>query len=153
MEAKHLTPFVDAAAKVLQQYQVSDVRKGSVVVKNNMNTDMDITSVVSFSGGIRGNVSYSLSSETAAQLLSFLDPSCPVTPFGSEARSFWAAIVEGMMQQASQLLLENGLLITASLPTVVSGRQMLFVISTVQTIAVHIQTQFGPIEVNIGLEE
>lgn len=153
MDAKHLTPFVDAAAKVLQQHTISDVKKGSVIVKNNMNVEQDITSVVSFSGGIRGNVSYSLSVETAVQLLSFLDPACPVNPFGAAARSFWGNIVEEILSKASQLLLEYGILITPSLPTVVSGRQMLFVISSVQTIAVHIQTPFGPIEVNIGLEE
>lgn len=152
MEAKHLTPFVDAAAKVLQQRHVTEVKKGSVAVKNNMNVDQDITSVVSFTGGLRGNVSYSLSVETATRLFPLLDPACPVIPFGAEARSFWGSITEEIVQNASQLLLQNGVLISPSLPSVVSGRQMLFIISPVQTIAVQIQTPFGPIEINIGLE-
>lgn len=152
MEAKHLTPFVDAAAKVLQQHHVSEVKKGSVTVKNNMNVDLDITSVISFNGGLRGNVSYSLSVETAIRLISFLDPACPVNPFGAEARSFWGNFTQEILQNAAQLMLQSGILITPSLPTVVSGRQMQFVISSVQTIAVHIQTPYGLIEANIGLE-
>lgn len=153
MEAKHLAPFADAVAKLLQQYNVSGIQRGSLILKNNMNIDLDITSVASFSGGIRGNVSYSLSVETAARLLSFLDPLCPVNPLGTDARSYWGSLVEEILHTASELLLQNGILITISKPTVVSGRQMLFVISSVQTIAVHIETPFGTIEVNIGLEE
>jgi len=153
LEAKHLTPFIDAAAKVLQQYTQKEVQRGSITVKNNMNVDLDITSVVSFSGGIRGNVSYSLSVDTAARLLSYVNPNCLMKPFGTAARGLWARLVEEFLQKAAQLLLENGILIIPSVPTIVTGRQMIFVISSVQTIAVRIETLYGPVEVNIGLEE
>jgi hypothetical protein len=68
MNVKHLTPFVDALVKVLNDHGIDNLKRGKLLKKDVMNVDLDVTSVVGIGGGIRGNIAYSLSSETCRHL-------------------------------------------------------------------------------------
>ncbi len=153
MNVKHITPFMEALIKILEQHGISGIKRGAVVKKDVMTVDQDITSVIGINGGIRGNIAYSLSDKTAIRLLTAMKLTVPAQLFGPEARYAVGAMTEMIISKASELILEEGIIIYATPPTIVFGEEIHFNISPVQTIAVNIETPCGTVEINIGLEE
>ena len=68
MEPKYINPFFEALERVLSQFGVSEFRKGNLQGKQNMQVNLDITSVIGLVGNLRGNVSYSLAEDTAKKI-------------------------------------------------------------------------------------
>lgn len=50
MNVKHLTPFVDALVKVLNDHGIDNLKRGKLLKKDVMNVDLDVTSVVGIGG-------------------------------------------------------------------------------------------------------
>ncbi|HEY8499049.1 MAG TPA: hypothetical protein VIL89_00390 [Clostridia bacterium] len=153
MNVKHLTPFIDALVKVLRDHGIDSLKRGKLLKKEDMNVDLDITSVVGINGGIKGNIAYSLSLETCRNLLVSMGLVNSSNLAGSEILKAVGVFTELIINEAARIFLDGGILITSAPPTIVSGNEMLFIISPVQTITINIETPYGTIETNIGLEE
>ncbi|MDI9482572.1 MAG: chemotaxis protein CheX [Bacillota bacterium] len=153
MNVKHLTPFVDALVKVLNDHGIDNLKRGKLLKKDVMNVDLDVTSVVGIGGGIRGNIAYSLSSETCRHLFVSMGLVNPSDSQRSKILKAVGVFAELIINEAARIFLDGGILITSAPPTIVSGNEMFFIISPVQTITIDIETPYGAIETNIGLEE
>lgn len=156
MDVKYINPFLEALISVLGSFGVTDIRRESIQTKENMHVNMDITSLIGLVGGIRGNIAYSFSQDTARQIVSKMMMGAPVGEFDAVARSAigeLANIVTGTASGIlSGMLSEKGTVVDTTPPSIIFGRDIFFMISSVPTIAIGMNTQFGKIEVNIGLE-
>lgn len=155
MDARYVNAFLEALVKVLGNFGITDVKRGSIVKKENMHVDMDITSVVGLIGDVRGNVAYSLNRDTAKVIISRMMFGTPVTEIDAIARSAVGELANMITGEASGAIaaIETGKTVAdITPPSVIIGRDVLFLISSVPAIAVSMDTQFGRIEVNIGLE-
>lgn len=156
MDARYINAFLEALVSVLGNFGVTDVKKGSIIKKENMHVDMDITSVIGLVGDVRGNIAYSLSRDTAKMIVSKMMLGAPVMEFDEYARSAigeMANMITGTASIAiSGMTADKVTVIDTTPPSVISGSDIYFIISSVPTIAVGMDTQFGRIEVNIGLE-
>lgn len=152
MDIKYINPFLEAVVKILGDFCISDVKKGKIDVKDNMRVDMDITSIVGIIGGIRGNIAYSLSEDTAKSIVSAMMMGMPVDELGSIGRSAIAELSNMITGTASMILADAGNVIDITPPSIIFGKEIYFIISSVQTISVLMETPLGNIEVNIGLE-
>lgn len=152
MDVKYINPFLDAVKIVLEQFGASDIRRGEIRKKRNMHVEMDITAVIGLVGGVRGNISFSLSQKTAKSIVSAMMMGMPVTEMDALARSAIGELANMITGTASTLLAETKVLFDITPPTIVFGNDIYFVISSVETLAVDIGTPYGEIEVNIGLE-
>ena len=68
---------------------------------------------------------------------------------GQECHREFANMVTG---NASALLENSGLKVDITPPSIVFGQDVYFIISSVQTLSIDMETPLGKIEVNIGLE-
>lgn len=156
MDARYINAFLDALVSVLNNFGITGVKKGSIIKKENMHVDMDITSVIGIVGDVRGNVAYSLSQDTAKMIVSKMMMGMPVPEFNEMARSAigeMANMITGTASSAiSGMASEKKAVVDTTPPSVIFGQDVYFIISSVPTIAVGMDTQFGRIEVNIGLE-
>ncbi|MBM7866076.1 chemotaxis protein CheX [Heliobacterium gestii] len=157
MQDKHIVPFLDALENVLGQFGATDIRRGAPEQKETMHVDMDVTAVLGLVGNLRGNVAYSLSSETAKKIVSAMMYGMPVEEIDSIARSAigeMANMITGNAITANVQALLSGGTATYDItpPSIIFGQDIYFIISSVETIAVPVETSFGRIEVNIGLE-
>lgn len=156
MDVKYINPFLEALISVLGSFGVTDIRRGSIVKKESMHVNMDITSLIGLVGGIRGNIAYSFSQDTARQIVSKMMMGIPVEEFDAVSRSAigeLANIVTGTASGIlSGMLSEKGTVVDTTPPSIIFGRDIFFMISSVPTIAIGMDTEFGKIEVNIGLE-
>jgi chemotaxis protein CheX len=156
MDVKYINPFLDALVSVLGSFGVGDIKRGSIQKKENMHVNMDITSLIGLVGGVRGNIAYSFSQETARQIVSKMMMGAPVIEFDEISRSAIGELANIITGTASGILSgmmsEKGTVVDTTPPSIIFGRDIYFMISSVPTIAIGMDTQFGKIEINIGLE-
>jgi chemotaxis protein CheX len=152
MNVTYINPFIEALTKVLNQFGVSDPVIGKLERKERMLVTLDVTAIIGLVGDIKGNVAYSLSQETAKNIISTMMPGRPVTDFDALARSAIGELSNMVSGRASIILSNMGVNIDISPPSIIVGEEIVFIISPVQSIAVNMDTLAGRIEVNIEIE-
>lgn len=152
MDIRYVNPFLEATMNVLAQFGVGDVRRGKLQKKEKMRVDLDITSVISMIGQIRGNIAISLSENTAKGIVSTMMMGMPVDKIDEIAISAIGEFTNMITGNASTILSSSNLSVDTTPPSVISGTDIFFIISSVETLAIDIETQHGKIELNIGLE-
>ncbi len=152
MDAKYINPFLEALKKVLGNFGVTNIKRDSVQMKENMNVDMDITSVVGLTGGLRGNIAYSFSQDTAKKICSAMMMGAQVTEIDSMARSAIGELTNMITASASVILSQNNVPIDITPPSIIFGKDIYFIISSVPAITLDMSTGLGKVQVNIGLE-
>lgn len=152
MDVKYINPFLEAVTKILGDFGITEVKKGKIILKDTMRVDMDITSIVGIVGAIRGNVGYSLSEETAKKIVSAMMMGMPVEELGSIGRSAIAELSNMFTGTASAIISNAGDVLDITPPSIIFGKEIYFIISSIQTVSILMETPIGNIEVNIGLE-
>ena len=152
MDVKYILPFLESVKSVLEQFGVEDIKRGQLVKNDIMHVDQDITAVVGVVGQIRGNIAYSMSEETARGIVSAMMMGMLVEQLDEIGRSAIGEFANMVTGNASILLSNSGLEVDVTPPSIIFGKDMYFIISTVQTIKIDMETSLGKIEVNIGLE-
>ncbi|KNY29714.1 chemotaxis protein CheX [Pseudobacteroides cellulosolvens] len=152
MDIKYINPFLQALVKVLGEFGISDVTKSGLKKKEKMHVDMDITSVIGLIGGARGNIAYSFSEETAKKIASAMMMGEPVETMDALSRSAISELTNMVTGTACGILSENGLTIDLTPPSLIFGKDIYFIISSVETICLEMNTGCGKVEINIGLE-
>lgn len=151
MDAKYLNAFLESLQRVLTSFGAVSIKKTNVQIKENMSVDMDITSVVGLIGKIRGNVAYSFSLDTAKRIVSSM-MGASIAEMDAMGRSAIAELTNMITASASIMLSGKEMAMDITPPSIIFGKEMLFIISAVPAITIDIETSFGNIQVNIGLE-
>lgn len=152
MEVKYIIPFLESVKGVLEQFGVDGIERGSLAKKDIMHVDTDVTAVVGLIGQIRGNIAYSMAEDTARQIVSAMMMGMPVVEIDEMGRSAIGEFANMVMGSASIQLSSIGVSVDITSPSIIFGKDIYFIISSVQTLAVDLNTPFGKIQVNIGLE-
>lgn len=151
MDVKYLNPFLEAVPHILEQFGLTDVIRVKLEKKETMRIDMDVTAVIGMVGGVRGNIAYSLSKQTAAKILSIM-LGAPVTELDEIGHSGIGELANMFTGRAATLLSQAGVNCDLTPPSIIFGQDLSFVISSAQTITVNFETPAGQVEVNLGLE-
>lgn len=151
MDVNYVNPFLEAVKLVLGELGVRDIKKGCVKLKDEMYIDKDITAFLGIVGEIKGNVSFSFDYETAMKIVSQMIIGMPVTELKELERSALAELAN-MITGNAVCLLKGYKELDITPPSVIMGKDIFFVIGTVSTLMINIETSFGTIEVNFGLE-
>jgi chemotaxis protein CheX len=151
MDVQNINIFLEALNNVLGLYGIDNIKNTNVIKKEVMNVTMDITALIGITGDVKGNIAYSFSTATAKKLISAKWGE-EVKNINSSERIALEKIIDMITNKAGELFqrAEKSFKITA--PSFVMGKDMVFVISSVDTISVDVDTSIGKIQVNIGLE-
>lgn len=152
MDAKYINPFLESLKRVLSSFGITDVKRGNIMIKENMYVDMDITSVIGLIGGVRGNVAYSFAAGTARNIASAMMMGAQVPEMNAIARSAIGELTNMVTGTASSMLSESKVPVDITPPSIIFGSDIYFIISSVPAITVDIETNAGKIQINIGLE-
>ena len=152
MDAQSINIFLEALVNVLGEYGVENIVKKNIMKKEVMNVDMDITALIGLTGEIKGNVAYSFGIDTGKRLVSAMMMGTQINEIDSMGRSAIGEIANMITGRAGMLFSNTGKTFNVTPPSLVFGKNVVFVISSVDTIAVDLDTSFGKIQVNIGLE-
>lgn len=152
MDVKMVTPFIEAIGLVLPQVGISKIERGKLGLKEKLVSTMDVTVLVGLTKGMRGNIAYSMSQQTAKQVASAMMMGMPVVEFDMLAQSAISELANMMAAKAAVGMEQIGKVIDISPPTLIIGKNVTARVSQVQTLVVMMETEAGAIELNIGLE-
>lgn len=150
MDDNCVNPFLEAVGLVFGELGIKDIRKGCVKSKDEMYVDKDITAFLGIMGEINGNVSYSFDSETAKKIVSLMT-GMPVAEMRELERSALSELAN-MITGNAVIRLKRYKELDITPPTVIMGKDIFVIISSVSTLMINIETSVGVIEVNFGLE-
>ncbi|KMT22011.1 chemotaxis protein CheX [Clostridium cylindrosporum] len=152
MDVKNINPFLDSLKGILEQFGVTDIKVADLSRKEKMLVEKEVSAIIGIVGDLKGNVSYCMSEDTAKKVISAMMMGMCIEEIDEIGRSAVGELTNMITGNAITSMCENGRSIDITTPSMVFGRDMYFIISTVDTISVIMDTSIGEFEVNIGLE-
>ena len=136
----------------MEQFGAADIKRGNMAKNELMHVDTDITAVVGMVGQVRGNIAYSMAEDTAKKIVSAMMMGMPVEELDAMGRSALGEFSNMVTGNASTLLSNSGVQVDITPPSIIFGKDVYFIISSVETLKIEMESSLGKIEVNIGLE-
>ncbi len=152
MSTQYMDPFIVAVEKVLSKYGVVDIKTGPLQKKEKMYIESDITAIIGLVGNIRGNVAFSLSTDTSKKILSVMLDGELVPEMDAMARSAIGELANMITGTALTLLSKTGAITDITPPSVIFGKDVFLILSSIPAIEAIISTQLGDVMVNIAFE-
>ena len=152
IDVELIKPFINGTKSVLEQFGMTDIKRGKLAKKDRLESKYPVTIVVGIVGELRGNVTYNLSMETAKGLVSAMMMGMEVTAMDEMAKSALSELSNMITGNAAAVFESMGKIIDISPPTLITGDNIIAWISQVETIMLEIVTPVGIVELNIGLE-
>jgi len=145
-------PFVDAAARVIQQECGEVVNRGQLHRVRSPQTNNDISALIAITGGVAGLVIYSMSNETACGFASRMigEPVEELDALGQSAIAELANMVTG---QAGIALEKNGFPSDMSPPVLLLGRGSSIATLNLTRLIVPLVLSFGEFTIDIAVKE
>lgn len=152
MDAKIITPFLDAVAKVMPELGFQEVKRGRMSVgAGNKVTNLGVMVVVGLTHEYPGNIIYNLTEESAKQIASKMMMGMPVPIFDDMAESAISELGNMLAANAAMIFEGQGVKMDISPPTVISGESMLSTSASRQQIIIEMLIDAIPLEVNISI--
>ncbi len=152
MKAEFINPFLAAATQVLESELGSPPKRGTIGLQRSAYTSEDVTAVVGVTGSVQGMVLISMTEATARGMVSVM--------MGQEFHEFDALAQSGIGEignvitgRAAVLLAEAGFPSDLAPPMLIVGRGTMLSTLDVQRLVIPLETDFGPIAVQVALKE
>ena len=148
MKAEFINPFIQAAHDVLEiELGAPPTRAAGRILKSAYTTD-EVTGVLAVSGGIHGLVLYSMSEETARQLVARM-LNRQVAEFDAAAQSGVAELGNVITGRASGLLADAGYPTNISPPGLLLGKGAMITTLDLNWLVFPLQTSVGCLEMQV----
>lgn len=152
MDERYINSFVEAIYTILPSFGLKELKINSLEVKDNMYANMEVTAVVGLIGSVRGNISYSFTMESARKMVSAMTMGMQVEEIDEDARSALAELSNLITGRGCRIISDNETFTDFTTPTFIIGKDVYYLMSTVKTIAINVETEAGEMQVNVGLE-
>jgi len=154
VNAKYVNPFIEAAMKVVNQIAGIEVRRGHLSYKASMEPTYGVSIIVGIYGFLIGQVVYSLDNTLAERLVDRLmgnrSPEEKKIMF-IDTLGELANMITGNATSLLNQSKDRSLKITT--PAIATGEGLNIHLVPKPALVLGLYTQYGPIEINIALEE
>ncbi len=152
MNIKFLNPFVESASEVLQAETGITTIRGKLGLDKNVYITDEVTVIISLVGQVEGNVFYSMSKQTAVNLVTkMLGENIP--EFDAFAQSGIAELGNVITGQASIKLSESGFEATISPPALILGTGASISTLDYTRLVVPFESKIGTITIHLALRQ
>ncbi len=152
MNVKYLNPFVEAAYEVLASETGADIQRGDLSMQSEHYITDDVTVIIALVGSVEGNVFYSMTKNTAIQLVSRMMGE-KLTELDSLAQSGIAELGNVITGRASMKLSSAGYEATISPPSLILGRGASISTLDFPRIKVPLRTSDGEMVIHLALRQ
>lgn len=153
MDIKHINPFIGGLLNVSGMLGLGDMQRTGISKRAKLQTEHDVNIIIGLVGGLRGNVVFSMHEATACNIASTMMGGMPVSQFDMMPRSALCEMANMIAGNSVSNLEQMGSLVDITPPTLVSGKNMISLISQVETLVVQFNAKEGLLELNIAIEE
>lgn len=147
-----VAPFVEAAARVIQQECGEGVTRGGLHRVRSPQTSNDVSALIAITGGVAGLVIYSMSLDTARGFASRMMGE-PVEEFDAMAQSAVAELANMITGQAGIGLERNGYSSDMSPPVLLLGQGSQVATFNLTRMVVPLVVSFGEFVVDLAIKE
>jgi len=152
MNVKFLNPFLAAMGEVLKMETGADITRGALSLERGAISTEEVATLVNLIGEVQGTVIYSMSYETARNLVSqMMGQAC--TAFDEMAQSGIAELGNVITGKASTKLATAGYHSNISVPMLIIGKGAKLSTLDIERLVVPLGTQFGSIRVDLALRD
>ena len=153
MDVKYVDPFIESFTAVMPQLGYGNIQKGSLSVKGQELINSGVNIIIGIVGKMRGNVVYSIDTESAKSIASTMMMGMPVDELDEMSKSALSELANMLTASAATNFYNLGLPIDISTPTLLQGENMSIKMSSNQVLCVELMADDNVIEVNIAFEK
>lgn len=154
VNARHVNPFIEAAMKVVKQITGIEVRRGHLSYKAKVEPTFGVSIIVGIYGFLVGQVVYSMNNDLAQKIVDKLLA-------GKSPQEKRILFVDTLGELANMITGNATALLNQSrdhvlkitTPAIASGNNVSITLLPKPALVLGLYTQYGPIEINIAVEE
>ena len=152
MKVAFVNPFIDAAREVLESELGGDANRGNIRMHKSAYTTDEVTALVGVAGAVSGVVLYSMSEETARNMVArMLGQDCP--EFDALAQSGIGELGNVITGRAAALLAVAGYASNITPPALVMGKNTMITTLDLNRLVFPLETEAGTMEIQVVLSE
>jgi chemotaxis protein CheX len=152
INAEFVNPFLEAASAVFKSILNVDLRRGKLVIKESPIPSMDIAIIIGITGGVTGEVVYSMGFNMVYKVASILAPGLSDEQIKSEYKDIMGELANMITGNAMNLFATSGKQIDITTPTVVEGKNFTITMVKQTTLGINLYSPMGQLELNIALK-
>ncbi|WP_246105587.1 chemotaxis protein CheX [Sporomusa termitida] len=148
---KLINPFLEAITTILPQLGFKEINRRGLSVKEQLLASQGVTVMIGITRGVKGNVAYNMSADTAKKVASTIMMGMPVPEMDEMAQSALSEMVNMVTANAAINFEKQGLSVDISPPSIVVGSEYTVQVSNTKYLALSLLIDSEPIEVNVSL--
>jgi len=152
MDAKLVNPFIDAVTSVMPQMGFPTPARSRMGVNNQICKSLGVSIIVGFTKGIKGNVVYNMTLDTAKHIASTMMMGMPVAEFDDMAQSALSEMSNMLTANAATNLAAMGYEVDISTPSLSVGADFQIKISNENYLVVGMDLGGQELELNIAVQ-
>jgi chemotaxis protein CheX len=152
MDIKYINPFINGLLNVCSMLGMKELKRTGLSKREKLQTEHDVNVIIGLVGGLKGNVVLSMHEATACHIASTMMGGMPVPQFDLMPKSAICELANMVAGNSVSNLQEIGSLVDITPPTLISGKNMVSMISLVETLVIQFIGAEGSFDLNIALE-
>lgn len=153
MDIKHINSFVSGLLNVSNQLGIGGMQRTGISKREKLQTDHDVNIIIGLVGGLRGSIVFAMHETTACNIASTMMGGLPISKFDLMPRSALCEMANMIAGNSVSNLEQMGSLVDITPPTLISGKNMVSLISQVETLVIQFNSTEGALELNIAIED
>ncbi|PKM76143.1 MAG: chemotaxis protein CheX [Firmicutes bacterium HGW-Firmicutes-15] len=153
MDIRCVNSFISGLLNVTGMLGMTSMQRKGLSKRTKLRTDNDVNIIIGLVGDIRGSVVFSMQEATARNIASTMMGGMPVDKFDMMPKSALCELANMVSGNSVSLLEQQKALVNITPPTLINGKNMITMISQVETLVVEFEGQEGKIEMNVATED
>jgi chemotaxis protein CheX len=151
MNVKYINPFLEGTINVLQTMAFIEPKPGKPYLKKDTRATGDVSAVLGITGSIRGSIALSFSEKCIIKIVSNMLGET-ITGLNGDIKDAVGEITNMVSGVARQKLEQEGLILRAAIPTVISGKgHSISHVLGGPSVIIPFETEEGPFVVDVCL--
>lgn len=152
MDANKINAFITGLIEVSGMLGIDSLTRTGLGAREQLKTENEVNVIIGLVGDIKGNVVLSMQEKTAMNIASKMMGGLPVSEFDLMPKSALCELTNMVSGRSVSELEKIGVITNITPPTLIHGRNLISLISQVETLVVKFAAEEGELELNIATE-
>jgi len=153
MDIRCINSFIAGLLNVSGMVGMTSMQRKGLNKQAKLRTENDVNIIIGLVGDIRGSVVFSMQEATARNIASSMMGGMPVEKFDLIPKSALCELSNMIAGNSVSLLEKEKVLVNITPPTLITGKNMITMISQVETLVVEFEGNEGKLEMNVATED
>lgn len=152
MDVRYINPFIQGLLDVVAMLGMTSIVRTGLGKKTYLQTENEVNIIIGLTGEVKGNIVFSMPEATAHNIASAMMAGVPVEKLDLISKSALCELANMIAGNSAAKLEGLGVEFNVTPPTLITGKNLLALISQVETLVINFAGNEGPLEMNVALE-